>query len=146
MDRRHKSLLIESILVLAATALAVVGMINLKDYVNRSEAMRAAEQLGAEIMAYRASHGSLPPQSFVDHAKLDVEGAVRLGTLHYRAVWIGLNAPAETIVAYSQKRHPSSFLRDGYVVLLLDGTVQWMPTERFEMLFASQRAPAEPMP
>jgi len=143
MERRQRALLIESAIVLIATVAAVVGMVQLKDYVNRSEAMRAMTQLGQRILEYRKQYGSLPPQSFVDGIKGDVEGAVRMGNVNYRARWIGLDAPSDTILAYSQKRLPSSFLKDGYVVLRLDGTVEWLPTRQFTFLFAAQRLPTE---
>jgi type II secretory pathway pseudopilin PulG len=144
MNKRQRAVLIESVLVLIATAGAVIGMMQLKDYVNRSEAMRAMNQLGTQILEYRRQYGSLPPQSFVDDAKGEVEGAVRLGNVVYRALWIGPDAPGDTILAYSQKRLPSSFLKDGYVVLRLNGAVEWMPTPQFAALFPKQRAPTEP--
>ena len=144
MNSRQKALLIESLVVLAATAAAVVGMIHLKDYVNRSEAMRAMTQLGQRLLEFRHKHGALPPESFVDNIKGELEGAVRMGNVRYRALYIGLEASDETILAYSQKRHPSSFLKDGYVVLRLSGTVEWMPTRQFAVLFDSQRTPTEP--
>ena len=143
MNKRQRALLTESLFVLLATMAAVIGMVQLKDYVNRSEAMRAMTQLGGRVLEYRRQHGSLPPQSFVDSIKGDVEGAVRMGNVNYRARWIGLDAPNDTILAYSQKRLPSSFLKDGYVVLRLDGAVQWLPTKQFTTLFASQRALTE---
>jgi len=141
---RQKRLLTESVVVLTATVVAVVGMMNLKDYVNRSEAIRAMNQLGVRVLEYRKLNGSLPSQSYVDSIKGQLEGSVRMGTVRYRALYIGLDAPDETILAYSLKRHPSSFLTDGYVVLHLDGRVEWMPTEQFAALFATQQAPAEP--
>jgi len=144
---RQKRLLTESVVVLTATVAAVVGMMNLKDYVNRSEAIRAMNQLGVRVLEYRKVNGSLPSQSYVDSIKGQLEGSVRMGTVRYRALYIGLDAPDSTILAYSLKRHPSSFLKDGYVVLHLDGRVEWMPTEQFADLFAPQQAPAElPLP
>lgn len=143
MTARQRALLIESGLVLAATAAAVVGMIHLKDHVNRSEAMRAMEQLGEHVLAYRAEHGSLPAQSFVDSVEDQLDGSVRIGNVRYRALWIGLDASSDTILAYSRKRHPSSFLADGYVVLHLDGRVEWMPTAEFDALLAGQQTAAE---
>jgi hypothetical protein len=144
VNRRQKALLTESLFVLVATLAAVIGMVQIKDYVNRSEAMRAMTQLGQRILEYRKQYGSLPPQSFVDSIKGDVEGAVRMGHVNYRARWIGLDAPSGTILACSRKRLPSSFLKDGYVVLRLDGTVEWMTTTQFTALFAAQRTPTEP--
>jgi hypothetical protein len=133
----------ESGLVLAATVAAVVGMIHLKDHVNRSEAMRAMGQLGEHVLAYRKEYGSLPGQSFVDSIEDQLEGSVRIGNVRYRALWIGLEASGDTILAYSQKRHPSSLLEDGYVVLRLDGRVEWVPRAAFEALLAGQQTPAE---
>lgn len=144
VNRRQKALLTESLLVLAATVLAVIGLIHLKDYVNRSEALRAMGQLGGQILEYRRQYGSLPPESYVNSIKSRVEGAVRMGAVRYRALWIGLNAPAETLLAYSCKRYRTSLLEDGYVVLHLDGTVEWMAVPQFTDLFAAQRVFAEP--
>jgi len=144
MNRRQRALLIESAIVLAATVAAVAGMMHLKDYVNRSEAMRAMTELGREIRQHRDRYGLLPPQSFIEEVKTRVAGAARIGNVQYRALWIGPDAPADSILAYSRKQHGSSFLKDGYVVLRLDNTVEWMPTAQFVDLFARQRAPAEP--
>ena len=144
VNRRQRALLTESILVLAATAVAVVGMIHLKDYVNRSEAMRAMDQLGERVLEYRKQYGSLPPESFVNSIKGSLEGSVRMGNVKYRALSIGLDASADTILAYSYKGYTSSFLDDGYVVLRLDGTVEWMSLAQFTALFAAQRTPTEP--
>jgi hypothetical protein len=118
-------------------------MIHLKDHVNRSEAMRAMGQLGEHVLAYRQEHGSLPAQSFVDGIEDQLEGSVRIGNVRYRALWIGLDASGDTILAYSQKRHAASLLADGYVVLRLDGRVEWMPIAEFEALLASQQTVAE---
>lgn len=144
MNRRQKALLTESFLVLAATGVAVVGLMQFKDYINRSEALRAMDQLGGYILDYRKQNGSLPPESFVEGIKGRVEGAVRLGRVKYRALYIGPDAPGDTILAYSLRRYPTPFLADGYVVLRLDGTVEWMPAPEFADLFVTQRTPAEP--
>jgi hypothetical protein len=66
-----------------------------------------------------------------------------MGNVKYRALYIGLDAPADTILAYSERRYPSSFVQDGYVVLRLNGTVEWLPTAQFAALFTTQRTPAE---
>ena len=143
MNSRQRALLTESLLVLTATAGAVVGMMHLKDYINRSEALRAMDQLGRRVLEYRQRYGSLPPESFLDSVKGDLEGAVRMGNVRYRALYIGLDAAPDTILAYSERRYPSSFVRDGYVVLRLSGQVEWLPVARFAALLATQRAPAE---
>jgi len=134
VNRRQRAILIEFVLVLAATVAAVVGMANLKDYVNRSEAMRAMTQLGQRVLEYRRQHGSLPPESFIQSIKGDLEGAVRMGNVRYRAIHIGPGAPADTILAYSLKKHSFSFLQHGYVVLRLDGQVEWLPTSQLGLI------------
>jgi len=144
VNRRQKALLTESMLVLAATALAVVGMMHLRDYINRSEAMRAMGQLGRRVLDYRRQHGSLPPESFINSIKGDLEGSLRLGNVRYRALYIGLDAPAETILAYSERKYSSFFVDDGYVVLHLDGTAKWIPAKQFPGLYLKQRTPDEP--
>ncbi len=143
MTQYKRSLLIQFVVVLLATVAAIVGLMHLKDYVNRSEAMRAMTQLGGRILDYRSTQGSLPPQSFIDDVKDQVDGAVRIGNVRYRALWIGPGALDETILAYSEKRHPSSLLDDGFVVLRLDGAVEWLPSAQFRALFATQRAETE---
>jgi hypothetical protein len=140
MNRRQKRLAVESITVIAVTAVAVVAMINLKDWVNRSEALRAMEQLGRKILEYRQTNGSVPPQSFVDIQKERVEGHVRLGTLRYRAQWIDFDATKDEILAYSEKKYRSLLLGHGYVVLRLDGRVEWMGKEEFEKLLGQQQS------
>lgn len=129
--------------MIAVTAVAVVAMINLKDWINRSEAMRAMEQLGKKIIQYRQTHGSVPPQSYVDSQKESVEGHVRLGILHYRAQWINFDATNDEILAYSEKEYSSLVLGHGYVVLRLDGRVEWMGKQEFEELLSQQQSPTE---
>jgi len=72
-------------------------MVELKNWVNRSEAMRAMEHLGSLIASYRQKNGSVPPQSYVDAMKKSLEGQARLGNLQYRARWIEFNSPPDTI-------------------------------------------------
>ncbi len=133
-------MLIQFAVVALATVAAVVGMLHLKDYVNRSEAMRAMTQLGGRILDYRSKHGSLPPASFLDDVKDQLDGTVRIGNVQYRALAIGPDATSDTVLAYSEKPNPSSFLDDGFVVLYLDGSVEWLPAARFQALLAAQQA------
>jgi len=140
---RQRRLLKETLLILAATVMAVVGMIHLKDHVNRTEAMRAMTELGRRVLDYRHRQGVLPPESFVRDIEDTLEGSERLGHLTYRAARLSPHAPDWMILAYSLKRHPASFLRDGYVVLRLNGRVEWMPTVSFEALLSEQGKPEE---
>ena len=140
MNRRQRALLRDVIIVLVVTALAVVIMINLKDLINRSEAMQAMEHLGEEALRYREENGSLPPESYIRSIMETLEGHVRLTNLSYRAQWIDFNAKPGEVLAYSKKNYPSSLLSSGYIVLRLDGSVEWMTEEQFDKLLpATQR-------
>lgn len=139
MNKRQKSLLINLIVVVAVTIAAVVGMVNLKDVINRSEAIRAMERLGQIVVEYRKRHGSIPSESYVDGIKDNLPGGVRFGNLRYRARWISFDSSPDEILAYSKKTYRSSFLDDGYVVLRLDSRVEWMGNGEFKLLLAQQQ-------
>ena len=143
MNRRQKTILIDFITVIIVTVIAVVAMINFKDWVNRSEAMRAMEHLGKIVLQYRKNYGSVPPESYVDRIKEDLEGHVRLGALHYRALWINLESTPDEILAYTEKNYRSLLLGSGYVVLRLNGRVEWMNKQQFETLLVQQQSQAE---
>jgi type II secretory pathway pseudopilin PulG len=140
MNKRQKAILIEFIIVIAITVIAVAGMVNFKDWVNRSEAMGAMKQLSRVVLTYRKEYGSVPPESYVNEIKKDLKGWVRLGNLKYRAQWIDFDAKPDEILAYAEKKYPSSLLNDGYVVLRLDGRVEWMDKQQFEKLLAQQQS------
>ncbi len=139
MNRRQKAVLIESIAVIVLTAVAVWGMVNFKDWVNRSEAMRAMEQLSQKALQYRQQHGAVPPETYVESIKESLEGHVRLGNLRYRAQWIDFESTPDDILAYSARDYRSPLVGKGYVVLRLDGRVQWMSRTDFRQLLSQQR-------
>jgi len=149
MNRRQKAILKDFAIVIIATAIAVVAMINLKDWVNRSEAMRAMEHLGRYVKQYRDKHGSIPPQSWVDGQIENLPGHVRLGKLQYRGRWISYDSTGDEVLAYTEKNYHSLLLGKGYVVLRLgamlndDGRVEWMEKQQFESLLAQQQSPLE---
>jgi len=143
MNKRQKAILLEFVTVILATVIAVIAMINFKDWVNRSEAIGAMEQLSQEVLRYRKEYGAVPPESYVTNIKKDLKGWVRLGDLKYRAQWIDLEATPDEILAYTEKTYPSSLLNDGYVVLRLDGRVEWMGKQQFEKLLAQQQSKTE---
>jgi hypothetical protein len=118
-------------------------MVGFRDWVNRTEAMRAMEQLGKEVSQYRNKYGSIPPESYVDNIKKDLEGYPRFGNLKYRALWIGLDSDKDEILAYCKKKSKSFFFNDGYVVLNLGGSVRWMPAEKFESILSHQQSEME---
>ena len=136
-------MLIDFITVVIITAIAVVAMVNFKDYVNRSEAMRAMTQLGQIVLDYRKEHGAVPPESYVNTIKQNLQGQARLGDLRYRAQWIDFEATPDEILAYTEKNYHSLFFRKGYIALRLDGRVEWTDKESFEQMLAAQQSPLE---
>jgi hypothetical protein len=143
MNRRQKAILIQFVFVVIATAAAVIAMINFKDLVNRSESMRAMEHLGRIVLQYRKENGSVPPDSFVDNIKEGLEGSARLGVLQYRGQWIDFECSPDEILAYTYRNYHSLALSEGYVLLRLDGRVEWMNKKEFESLLAKRQSPVE---
>ncbi|MHC4618274.1 MAG: hypothetical protein ACYTEQ_11040 [Planctomycetota bacterium] len=143
MNRRQKAILIEFAVVVFLTAVAVFAMINFKDWVNRSEAVGAMKGIGERVLEYRRKHGLLPAQFWVDGQLEDLPGSPRLGKLKYRGLWIDFESPPQTILAYAQRDYHSLFVGKGYVVLRLDGGVQWLGKREFEHLLVKQQSPEE---
>jgi len=143
MDRRQKAILIRFIAIMVITAIAVVAMINFKDWVNRSEAMLAMEHLGQTVLRYRKEYGSVPSESYVNGIRDSLPGNVRLGNLQYRARWIDFEPTPDEILAYTKKKYHSLLLGNGFIVLRLDGRVEWMGKKEFETLLSQQQSPME---
>jgi hypothetical protein len=143
MNKQQKAILIEITTIMIITAIAVAAMINFKDWVNRSEAIGAMKQLSEVVLKYRKEYGAVPPESYVNEIKRDLVGWVRLGDLKYRAQWIDIGAAPDEILAYAEKKYPSSLLNDGYVVLRLDGRVEWMSKQELEKLLAPRQSKIE---
>ncbi|MHC4394384.1 MAG: hypothetical protein ACYS1A_01895 [Planctomycetota bacterium] len=118
-------------------------MIIAKEFVNRSEAKQAMEDLGWQVLQYRKEHGSVPPKSYVDSIKNKLKGHARLGNLQYRALWIDFESTPDEILAYVEKKHRSFILSNGFIVLRLDGRVEWMEKQQFETLLAQQQSQME---
>ncbi len=140
MNRRQKTVLIDFVVIITITAVAVLAMVNLKDWVNRSEATRAMEQLGQEVLDYRNKYGSVPPQSYLDSNRENLQGNDRLGNLRYRARWIDFDCPPDEILAYTEKNYHSLLLSSGFIVLRLDGSVEWIDKQKFKTLLAQQQS------
>ena len=140
MNKRQKHLIRSVITVLTITAAFIVLMVNVKDLLNKKEAMRAMEIVGEEVLNYRRRYASLPPESYLTNIKEDF---VRLGTLNYRAQWIGFDAEPNTILAYAAKNYHTLAADPGYVVLYLDGRVEWMDKKDFEELLKEQQTTRE---
>ncbi|MHC4075858.1 MAG: hypothetical protein ACYSRZ_05530 [Planctomycetota bacterium] len=143
MNRRQKALLKDVIIAAVVTIAAVVAMINFRDWVNRSEATRAMEQLGRIVSSYRQQHNIIPPESYVDQLREDLQGSARLGELNYRARWIDFDAAGDEILAYTEKTYGHLTFSHGFIVLRLDGRVEWLAKEDFEDIIARQRSTEE---
>jgi len=139
MNKRQKALIVEFITVIVITAVAVVSIMHLKDWISRSEAMQTMEELGRVVLQYRKEHGSVPSEDHIESFKASLEGHVGLDELRYRARWIDFESKPDEILAYAEKRHRASLLSDGYIVLRLDGRVQWMGEQKFQKLLGQQR-------
>jgi hypothetical protein len=143
MNKKQKAIIINFATVIIATIIAVAAMINVKDWVNRSEAMRAMEHLSQIVVQYRKENTCVPPESYIDRIKENLEGSSRLGNLNYRARWIDPDSSPDEILAYTQKNYTSFMGGNGFIVLRLDGRVEWMNKETFEPLLARQQKPLE---
>lgn len=143
MNKRQKDVLINFVIVITVTVIVVIAMINFKDWINRSEATRAMEHLSQIVLAYRQEKGTVPPEFDIERIKNTLEGHARLGELKYRARWIDFESTADEILAYIRKEYSALLLSDGYIVLRLDGRVEWMGVEEFEKLLAQQQSTME---
>ena len=143
MTKLQKRILANFVVVMIITVAAVVGMVELKNQVNCSEATRAMESLGRVVSDYKQKNGSVPPESYVDGIIKTFEGQPRLGNLNYRARWIKFDSPPDTILAYAREDYRSLFFRPGAIVLRFDGRVEWMDKASFNKLIAGQQTPME---
>jgi hypothetical protein len=143
MNRRQKAILINTTTVLAITAIAIAAMINLKNWVNRSESIRAMEHLSRIVLQYREKHGSVPPESYIDRIKEELEGHVRLGKVVYRAQWINFESTPDEILAYTERPHISWLFGKKYIILRLDGRVEWMDKQKLQTILAQQQTSQE---
>jgi len=143
MNRRQKSLLVSFVTVTVITGVFVFAMINIRSVVNKSEAMRAMRSLGRNVLKYRERTGALPPESYVNNIRKELPGNVRLGQLHYRAQWIGIDVTDDTVLAYVYKNYGSLLVGSGYIVLRLDGRAEWMKKDVFEKLLSKQQSQTE---
>lgn len=122
--------------------LFMFGFANFKDYVNKTETIRAFNQLGEKITEHRKRTGILPSESAIRDIKQQIEGAVRVGNIQYRAQWISIDSPPETIVAYAEKKY-GTFIESGFVLLRLDGLVEYLPPDKFNAILSKQETMAE---
>ena len=148
MERRQKIILRDFVTVIIITAIVVVAMSIFKDFVNRSEAIRAMDYLRKEIKQYRDEYGSVPPKSWVDSKREKLAGSHRLGNLQYRARWITFESNPDEFLAYTEANYNFP-VGKGYIVLRLgavrrdDGRPVWIEREEFKTILAQQQSPEE---
>ena len=144
MKRRTLRVLIVGLVLLGIAAIAgtflfVKSMTGIKDSVRILGAVQAMKKLKVEISSYRQENGSLPTESTLDKIRLNIPGAAMLGSIQYRAQWISSDSTGDEILAYTKKDYRSWFSsRSGYIVLRLNGQVQWTKEIEFESLLKEQ--------
>ncbi|MDD5135176.1 MAG: hypothetical protein PHP01_07180 [Phycisphaerae bacterium] len=142
MDKRQKRLLANIVVVITFTIVVVAGFANLKNIINRSEAMRAMELLGKEVLQYRKEYGSLPSETYVRQFANRI-GAVRLTDFRYRAPWIEFGCdPNTTVLIYSRKNY-TGLTKSGGIVQWLGGKVEWLDKKRFDEIMEAQQQQME---
>jgi len=143
MNSRQKSILVNFFVVIVITILAIGAMANFKNHINRKEAYRAMSYLAERIMQYNRQNDCIPPQRYVEKYEDQAPGHERLKEFHYRARWIRLDAPDDTILAYSKEPYRSMILGDKYLVLRLDGTVEFLSRDKLDSILKKQQDSAE---
>ena len=142
MNKAQKKLIKNLIGTVVVIVVFIFGFGNFKDYVNKSEAIRAFRQLGQEVLKYRKETGQLPSEATIANLKEQLEGSARVGTIDYRAQYISIDSPPDTIVAYTEKEY-QWLIKSGFVVLLLDGRVLYLVPKEFNDLLKKQQTAFE---
>jgi hypothetical protein len=142
MDRRQKKLVVNIVVVITFTVVMVAGFANVKNLINRSEAMRGMELLGKEVLSYRQTYGSLPSENYARQFTEQI-GAVRIGDFQYRAQWIEFGCdPNATILAYTEKNY-AGLVKSGAAVLWLSGKTEWIDKKHFGEIIKKQQRKQE---
>jgi hypothetical protein len=135
LNKRQISVIRHFLIVIVVTLLFVFGLINLRDGLNRSEMQREMEVLGASIKDYRQKNGSLPSESWI---RGQVQNFARLGSLEYRAKSILYDSPPESIVASCLQNSYSMLVKKAYIVLRLDGSIEWLAPDIYSRMVKEQ--------
>jgi hypothetical protein len=135
LNKRQLSVIRHFLVVIVVTLLFVFGLINLRDSLNRSEMNREMEVLATSIKDYRQRNGSLPSESWI---RTQVQSFVRLANLEYRAKSVLYDSPPETIVASCMQNSYSMLVKKAYIVLRLDGSVEWLAPDVYAKAIKEQ--------
>jgi hypothetical protein len=140
LNKRQLSVVRHFLIVIVVTLLFVFGLINLRDGLNRSEMQREMEVLGASIKDYRQKNGSLPSESWI---RSQVQSFARLGNVEYRAKSVLYDSPPETIIANCMQNSYSMLIKKAYIVLRLDGSVEWLAPDVYAKTVKEQENAAQ---
>lgn len=135
LNKRQLSVIRHFLFVIIVTLLFIFGLINLRDGLNRSEMQREMEVFATAVKDYRQQNKALPPESWVQP---QVRNFVRLGGVQYRAKSILYDSPPDTIIASCKQRTYSVFVKTAYIVLRLDGRVEWLSPPVYEKTIKEQ--------
>jgi hypothetical protein len=135
LNKRQLSVIRHFLVVIIVTLLFIFGMVNLRDGLNRSEMQREMENLAASIKNYRQKNNSLPPESWIQP---QLEGFARLSGADYRAKFVFYDSPPDTIIASCKQKSYSMLVKTAYIVLRLDGRIEWLSPEVFDKAMKEQ--------
>jgi len=135
MNKKQRGMLVRLVVVIVITVGMVFAMVNVKEVVNKKEAMLAAKNLNIEILKYKQANNKWPLKNYVDEKAEQVRGRARLGEVKYRGDALGY-VSSEDIVFYIKRDYSGLFLDDGYIVAKVSGKVEWLGDEEFNLLMS----------
>ena len=138
MNKKQRSMLLRLGAVIVITAAMVIAMVNIKEVVNKKEAMLAAKNLNIEILKYKQANNKWPLQSYVDEKAEQVYGRARLGNFEYRGGLLGYVGSDDTVVFYIKRDYSGMFLDSGYIAAKVSGEVEWLSEQEFDSLMSFQ--------
>jgi len=133
MNKKQKNFVIRLAIVAIVTTLMVLAISNFKEVINRSEATMATEQLGGLVKKKKNHYGSFPPASYLENLTAQVQGSARLGTVVYRADCITCSSGAKAVLMFVKKEYSGLLQNDGFIVVRLDGSIEWLNPDKFEI-------------
>lgn len=138
MNKKQRGLLVRLVVVVVITVGMVFAMVNVKEFVNKKEAMLAVGNLNVEIFKYKQANGKWPLQSYVDEKAKQIQGRARLGAVEYRGNLLGYVGSDDVVVVYVKRDYSGLFLDSGYIVAKVNGKVEWLSEEEFDILMSLQ--------
>ena len=138
MNKKQRAMLIRLVLVIVITVGMVFAMVNVKEVVNKKESMLAARNLNFEILKYKQTNNKWPLQSYVDEKAKQIQGRTRLGKVEYRASMFDYVGSNDVVVFYIKREYSGPFIGSGYIVAKVNGKVEWLTEQDFDILMSLQ--------